>query len=579
MASVMEANSFLGNIDSKISISESSVWYGSCATTVVQQISALSGVDRNAGLASVLNIEGQLQKLEEILALKPNYESELNNYVYSCAHYNDLVTRRNNGDESVTSHVLSQAKINVETKRNALREIEKKINNSINGIKILSGYLSRSTSGELDIYKIDLSNIEAEIITNGFKKAINILDSARTNILSSAYDSCQITSKTSMVPGSSVHERVSRTFNIGVARDKISNNIKTAISMFETTISKIQTHVTNITSFENGEGVEIPLEMNNDISPETSAPATPEQEMYNVKKGDTLSAIAASYGISHHALYEANKEKIPNGDPRRLQVGTNLVIPGVTTSSTTTAATSPSVEIIGTEKLEASSEIPEIAPLRSFEDVSKTNWAVDCENMVDGEYSTPFNVATEGKNAGKMVDKNGRKMSITSPLGDRINPLTDKSEFHQGTDFSAGYNDKGTNISSIGSGIVIAAPNSGHNSGYGSYVRVLHQIEDEQGNVSYAVSTYSHLEDVKVEVGDIVDENAIVGTMGNSGNVTGDHLHLELVEVPLTVEEVEGKTVDEIISITEEKGITTETRFENDKYYNMGEYYKNKNLL
>lgn len=47
-------------------------------------------------------------------------------------------------------------------------------------------------------------------------------------------------------------------------------------------------------------------------------------------------------------------------------------------------------------------------------------------------------------------------------------------------------------------------------------------------NGRYLYSTYAHLSAWYVNVGDIVNQNTMIGRMGNTGNSTGPHLHLEI---------------------------------------------------
>lgn len=67
-----------------------------------------------------------------------------------------------------------------------------------------------------------------------------------------------------------------------------------------------------------------------EVASEPEAP--PAGGTYEVQPGDTLSGIAASFGLSWEELWEANKETVPDSD--HINVGQELVIPG-------TAATEP----------------------------------------------------------------------------------------------------------------------------------------------------------------------------------------------------------------------------------------------
>ena len=58
--------------------------------------------------------------------------------------------------------------------------------------------------------------------------------------------------------------------------------------------------------------------------------------------------------------------------------------------------------------------------------------------------------------------------------------------------------------------------------GYGNHVLINH------GNNVY--SLYAHLSKIKVNTGDEVTKDSIIGEMGATGRAFGDHLHLEIYE-------------------------------------------------
>lgn len=86
---------------------------------------------------------------------------------------------------------------------------------------------------------------------------------------------------------------------------------------------------------------------------------------------------------------------------------------------------------------------------------------------------------------------------------------------HNGIDIAA---KPGTPIYSPAIGTVTF---SDTRSGYGNYVMIDH------GN-GY-VTTYAHMTERHVEVGDVVAQGQLIGTVGSTGRVTGPHLHFEIL--------------------------------------------------
>ena len=117
------------------------------------------------------------------------------------------------------------------------------------------------------------------------------------------------------------------------------------------------------------------------------------------------------------------------------------------------------------------------------------------------------------------ADKNWR---ISSPYGDRIHPVLGTRRFHNGTDIAAPL---GTPLYAAHMGTV---QRTGEDSVSGRFVDL---------NVGFDIqATYCHLNEISTEEGRYVDRKEPIGTVGQSGRVTGPHLHYIL--------RIDGKTVD-----------------------------------
>lgn len=122
---------------------------------------------------------------------------------------------------------------------------------------------------------------------------------------------------------------------------------------------------------------------------------------------------------------------------------------------------------------------------------------------VTGEYAPPVDYAYFN--------------SITSPFGNRIDPITGVSSFHNGTDF-AWANCYGANIYAVADGVILRAIDV--NDGFGICV----VIEHENGIQTY----YAHTSRTVVTVGTKVLKGQKVAEIGSTGRSTGNHLHLGL---------------------------------------------------
>lgn len=140
----------------------------------------------------------------------------------------------------------------------------------------------------------------------------------------------------------------------------------------------------------------------------------------------------------------------------------------------------------------------------------------------------------------------GYEGKIMYPMTKTLNSSRGMSAWHKGLDLYG----QPENVYPIYPGIVIMsakghaqASNNGNGAttrgsndaskglyftGDGNAVQVAHDL----GNGKYIISYYMHLapNSIKVKVGDKVGYGTVLGTMGNSGNSTGTHLHLEIYD-------------------------------------------------
>ena len=107
--------------------------------------------------------------------------------------------------------------------------------------------------------------------------------------------------------------------------------------------------------------------------------------------------------------------------------------------------------------------------------------------------------------------KQGR---ISSYYGERKDPFTCSTSFHNGIDIAAPEN---TEVIAARGGIV---EKTGSNEVLGNYVVISHQSGYE--------TVYGHLNFFNVRLNQIVTSGMIIGAVGNTGLSTGPHLHFEI---------------------------------------------------
>jgi len=109
----------------------------------------------------------------------------------------------------------------------------------------------------------------------------------------------------------------------------------------------------------------------------------------------------------------------------------------------------------------------------------------------------------------------------SSGLGYRIDPLTQQTAWHEGTDFPAAY---GTPILATAEGVVIRAA---WDQEYGYVVDVQHK--------NAVVTRYAHAQEILVKQGDFVKQAQVIAKVGSTGRSTGPHLHYEVLRDGVTL--------------------------------------------
>ena len=108
--------------------------------------------------------------------------------------------------------------------------------------------------------------------------------------------------------------------------------------------------------------------------------------------------------------------------------------------------------------------------------------------------------------------------TITSKFGHRVDPITGEVSSHTGTDIACA---EGTPILAAADGVVTVANGLDNWGGsYGYYIQI-----DHGGGLE---TLYAHCSSICVTTGQQVQAGEVIGYVGHTGRVTGNHLHLEV---------------------------------------------------
>ncbi len=199
---------------------------------------------------------------------------------------------------------------------------------------------------------------------------------------------------------------------------------------------------------------------------------------YTVKKGDTLSGIAAKFDVSKSDILEYN-----DVEESALKIGTELIIPEA-----------EPLPVAPTKKV---AQVP--PPIKKVAATS-TAKAVVTSEVKDKEADTKTETKSETKN-----------VRFTNPVPGAV--LTQRIHDGNAVDFGLPV---GSPVLAAAAGKVIIAK-TGYNGGYGTYVVMTHADGSQ--------TLYAHLSKLNVVAGDTVSQGERIGSSGNTGRSTGPHLH------------------------------------------------------
>jgi len=265
--------------------------------------------------------------------------------------------------------------------------------------------------------------------------------------------------------------------------------------------------------------------------------------LYIVRKGDTISEIAESFGVSQNTVRWAN-----NLNGKNLKIGQKLILLPIS-GVIHTVAKGDTVSKIA-KKYDG-----DVDEILSYNNISAQELVVGKDITVPGGEikASSRSIVTSSKTSGPVSVSGGSLKTVRSPSGllevttgisytwkngvrtsqlrgtggpsysnFYIRPITGGSKSRglhgfNSVDWAA---PKGTPILASASGKVIVAKKSGWNGGYGRYVAIEHSNGSQ--------TLYAHTSSIIVSQGQNVVQGQVIGYVGSTGNSSGNHLHFEV---------------------------------------------------
>lgn len=230
---------------------------------------------------------------------------------------------------------------------------------------------------------------------------------------------------------------------------------------------------------------------------------------YTVREGDSIGFIAQTFNVSQGTIVWANDLK-----GKVLREGQQLIILPIT-GLKYTVKKGDTISTIAKKFKGDESEI------FAFNDLAYG------ASLTIGQVLVIPNVDPEAINrspsTSSIVTRNtARFTGGPNIVGYYIRPFTGGVKTqglhgYNGVDLAAPC---GTPLYASASGTVVIARQGGWNAGYGNYVVIAHTNKTQ--------TVYGHMKTVMTSVGAYVAQGQQIGTLGNSGNSTGCHVHFEI---------------------------------------------------
>ena len=163
-----------------------------------------------------------------------------------------------------------------------------------------------------------------------------------------------------------------------------------------------------------------------------------------------------------------------------------------------------------------------LASIESMININSSEFIAAADNVTTTLANNQAEFASkvlEGVTIPSLWPANGR---ITSGFADRTDPINGGYEYHKGIDISVGT---GSPVYATAGGKVVI---SKYSSSYGYYVVIDHGNEYK--------TLYAHNSELLVKVGDYVEAGQQIARSGATGNVTGPHVHYEVIENGVNVD-------------------------------------------